>query len=195
MVGVHQAAGIAVLPADEDLRRAAAQVEVAVGVADVDQRAHELIAKAVGQRGVGGQAPRVLRVAVGVPLAKIHLRNAGLALARRGQAELEAGQRRAGAAVIERVLGGEAVGELIVAAILEEAPHGPDEPLIGAAEFGAVAADLPVQRIAALDDRVPRVHGSGQVVVAERRVSLHVEIGRAPCGGPAKAGAGDSQFA
>ncbi len=38
VVGIHQAARIAVLPADEDLRRAAGEIEIAIGIVDVDQR-------------------------------------------------------------------------------------------------------------------------------------------------------------
>ena len=62
VVGIHQASRISVLPADEDLRRSAAQVEIAVGVGDVDERAHEFIAKAVGEGSGRGQPPRILRV-------------------------------------------------------------------------------------------------------------------------------------
>src|SRR5215469_5262962 len=51
MVGIHQALWIPVLPSNEDLRSSAAEVEIAVGVADVYQRAHEFIAQPVGKRG------------------------------------------------------------------------------------------------------------------------------------------------
>ena len=45
---------------------------------------------------------------------------------------------------------------------------------------------LPTQRVAAFHDRVPRVHGRGKPGIAERRVALHIEVGRAPCGRPAE---------
>ena len=82
VVGIHETARISVLPADEDLGRTAAQIQIAVGVTDVGKRAHELIAHAVGEGGGRGEAPCILREAVGVPLAEVHLGNAGLALAR-----------------------------------------------------------------------------------------------------------------
>src|ERR1035437_6218520 len=111
VVGIHKALRIAVLSTDKYLRRSAAEVDVAVGVADVDQWTHEFVANAVGERSGGGQAPRVLREAVSIPLAQVHLGYAGLTLPRCGKSQQKAGQRGSGA-VIQRVFGGEAVGEL-----------------------------------------------------------------------------------
>lgn len=67
-VRVHQASRVSVLSADEDLRRAFAEVEIAVCIVNVDQWAHVFVAKAVVQRGVAGEPPGILRKAVGVPL-------------------------------------------------------------------------------------------------------------------------------
>ena len=87
--GIHQALGISVLSADENLRRAAAQIEVAVGVADIHERAHVLVTHAVSQRRGRRQPPRVLRVSVRIPLAQIHLRNARLPLPRCREPQFE----------------------------------------------------------------------------------------------------------
>src|SRR6266568_3205894 len=193
VVGIHEAAWISVLSTDEDLRSAAAQVDIAIGVTDVDKRAHELVAKAVSDCGVRSHAPCILCVAVRVPLTEIHLGYAYLALPSGREAEQKAGQRRA-RAIVERMLRGEAIGELVIAAILKEALHGPNEFLIRAAEFCTVAADLPVERIAAFDYRVPGVHGSGQIAITQRRETLHVEIGSTPRSRTAEACSSDSEF-
>src|ERR1017187_1803518 len=103
---------------------------------------------------------------------EVHLWNAGLALSRCRQPQQEVGQRRSADAVIQRVLRGVAVGELVVAAILEEAPHGPDELLVSAAELGAVASNLPTERIAPLNLGVPGLHRRRKVVVAKGRITL-----------------------
>ena len=52
-------------------------------------------------------------------------------------------------AVVGSDVGGEAVGELVIAAVLKEAPHRPDEPLIGSAGLDAVPDHLPAQGVAA----------------------------------------------
>ena len=180
-VGIHQASRISVLAADEDLGHAIVDCEVAVGVSNIDERAHELVAAAVGQRGRISEAPGILREAVNIPLAQLHLGNgAGLRLADSGQPQQEAGEGRSCGAVVERILGGIAVGVLVIAARLHEGQHRPDKSLIHAAKLGAVAAHLPVQRIPALGKSVPHCHGSGEPVVAEGRISLHVEVGCAP---------------
>src|SRR4029077_5719052 len=44
LVGIHQSAGIAVLSADENLRRSAGENEIGIGVADVHERAHVFVA-------------------------------------------------------------------------------------------------------------------------------------------------------
>src|SRR6185437_8857543 len=97
--------------------------------------------------------------------------------------------------VVQRVLGGEAVGELIEAAVLEEAPHRPDELLVRATELETVTAELPVERIATLNYGVPGMHGSGAEVVADGRIALQREVGSAPGCGAAEPGALDAEFA
>src|ERR1700739_2020019 len=77
---------------------------------------------------------------------------------------------------------------------LPEAPHGPDEFLIGAAELRAVAANLPVQRVAAFNDCVPCMHWSGNVVVAHGRVALYGEVRRTPGSRTAESGSGNPQL-
>ncbi len=58
-----------------------------------------------------------------------------------------------------------------------------------------MAANLPIESIAAFDNRVPGVHGGCEVVVAERSIALDIEVRRAPRRWAAKTGAGDAQFA
>src|SRR5499427_6860519 len=77
---IHQAFWKALLPADEGERSAVLEDEIAVGVANVAQRAHVFVPQTDFD---GRRAPKleaVLGEAVGVPLAKLHLRDAGLAL-------------------------------------------------------------------------------------------------------------------
>src|SRR5581483_7716533 len=78
-------------------------------------------------------------------------------------------------------LRGEPVGELIIAAVLEEAPHRPDVAPVAAAELQVVRPALPAQRVAPLDDRVPGVHGRGREGVTHPGIALHVEPRRAEC--------------
>ena len=99
LVRIEQAVGIAVLPADENLRRAALECEIRVRISDVMQRPRILVAQA----HFDGCGPRdlkaVLHEAVGGPRAELHLRNAGLALLYRRQTHKEAGERRTGAVI------------------------------------------------------------------------------------------------
>src|SRR2546423_13241289 len=150
----HQAAGVSVLAADEDLRRAGGEDQIGVGIADVSERAHVLITQTHLNRGVAGNLEGILREGIARPVAQLHLRDACLALFYRGESQKEAGQRGTGAVVgggLRRVT----VGELVVAAVLKESPHRPDEAAIAAAEFQAVTAMLPTEEIAALDHGVP----------------------------------------
>ena len=119
-------------------------------------------------------------------LGGAHLRCFAGLCRHRGQPQHETRQRRTGP-IIGRRPGGEAAGELIVAAILKESPHGPDVPAVAGAEFHAVPSVLPAHRIAAFDDRVPRVHRRGQETIAECRVTLHVEERRPVGARPAEA--------
>ena len=186
VVGDHEALRHTVLPADEDGRDAILEDEVGVGVAAVEERAHVLVAEAVVEGGVGADAEGVLRVAVGVPLTEVHLGDAGLTLADGGRAEEEAGEGGAGAVAGSRT-GGEAAGVLVVAAILEEAPHGPDKALVSSADFKVMTSAPKAEGVTAFDNGVPGVHGGGSVTVAERGVALDIEVRCAPCAGAAEA--------
>src|ERR1051325_2907668 len=68
----------------------------------------------------------VLDKRIGVPLAQLHLRNSRLPLLHRGQAQEET-RERGPRAVVRSCLGRKAVGELVIAAVLKESPHGPNE--------------------------------------------------------------------
>src|ERR1019366_10356826 len=59
--------------------------------------------------------------------------------------------------------------------VLEKSPHGPDVPAIPPAEFQAVPAVLPAQRVAPFQNRVPRVHRGGRLGIAESGITLDVE--------------------
>src|SRR5205823_10276533 len=96
----------------------------------------------------------VLQESVCGPRAKLHLRNARLPLLDCGKTHQKTGKRGARAVVCAGSRG-VAASELVVAAILEEAPHGPDIVAETSAKLEAVATALPVERIAALDRSVP----------------------------------------
>src|ERR1035441_9441031 len=134
---------------------------------------------------MGTDAPGVLHEGIGGPVAQIHAGNASLRLPDRGQAQQVTRQSRTGS-VISQCLCGEAVGELVVTAILEKSPHGPDIPAITSTGLQTVAAMLPAQGVAALEDRVPGVHRRSQISVAQTGIPLHVEIWRASSGRPAE---------
>ena len=164
LVRIHQPSRITVLSTDKGRWHTVIEDEVAVGVGHVPQRTHVFVAQPDVDSCVVADAPLVLRKAIRIPLTQVHLRNAGLTLADHGHAEHEACECGAGA-VIGKRLAGEAAGELVITAILEEAPHRPDKPLIRAAKLQAVASALPAQGVAAFDDSVPGVHGSGREAV------------------------------
>src|SRR6184192_2471606 len=135
----------------------------------------------------------VLEEAIGRPRAKLHLRNAGLALLHGGQTEQETGEGGSAAVVCagsRRV----AARELVVAAILEEAPHRPDIVAKTAAEVQTVTAALPTEGIAALDGGVPSAHRRGGVGIAHAGITLHVKPRRPPGTRPAKAYAQNTQL-
>src|ERR1035441_7202892 len=98
---------------------------------------------------MGTNAPGVLHEGIGGPVPQIHAGNARLRLPDRGQAQKETRQSRTGS-VISQSLGGEAVGELIVTAILEKSPHRPDISAVACTGLQTVAAMLPTQGVAAL---------------------------------------------
>src|SRR5581483_10053369 len=144
---VHQTFGVAELAADEDRGLAILESKVAVSVAEVAERAHVFITESHLNGRRAGELEAVLREGVGVPLPQLHLRDARLALLDGWQAEQEGGQCRPGAVVGGR-LRGEPGGELIIAAVLEEAPHRPDVAPVAAAELQVVRPALPAQRVA-----------------------------------------------
>src|SRR5947209_5177062 len=111
--------------------------------------------------------------------------NTRLPLFHRGQTEQEAGESGA-SSIVGAVIGGETVGELVVAAVLEKSPHRPDIATIGSAEFEAVSSLLPTECVAALGNRVPCLHGSRRIVIPHWRVALHVKEGRAKSADTAK---------
>ena len=104
---------------------------------------------------LSGHLPAIFRERVRSPVAQIHLWNSRLALLDCGQAEQHAGKPGTGA-VIESGLRGVAGRVLVVAAILEEAPHGPDVAVKIAAEFDSVASVLPSRRCPGVRPSCPR---------------------------------------
>src|SRR5579885_2299138 len=87
-VGILQPAWIAVLSSDKDGRNAAAvECQVGVRITDVHQRIHELVACSHLDGCAASDTEAVLRETRGIPLPKLHLRNAGLALFHRGQSQ------------------------------------------------------------------------------------------------------------
>src|SRR5437879_2688649 len=84
-VRIEQPVGIAVLSANENLGRAALESKVRVGIGDVVQRPGVFVAQAHFDGRRAGKLEAVLEEAIGRPRAKLHLRNAGLALLPGGQ--------------------------------------------------------------------------------------------------------------
>src|SRR5437660_230403 len=193
LVRIEQPVGIAVLSANENLGRAALESKVRVGIGDVVQRPGVFVAQAHFDGRRAGKLEAVLEEALGRPRAKLHLRNAGLALLHGGQTEQETGEGGSAAVVCagsRRV----AARELVVAAILEEAPHRPDIVAKTAAEVQTVTAALPTEGIAALDGGVPSAHRRGGVGIAHAGITLHVKPRRPPGTRPAKAYAQNTQL-
>ena len=107
------------------------------------------------------------------------MRDSGLPLLHRREAQKQAGQPRA-AAVIESKLSGVAVRELVVAAILKEAPHGPRVPVEIAAELDSMASELPRIDITDFVHCVPCVHWCRRKSVSDSGIALD----REPRGSP-----------
>ena len=78
--GFRQAFRIAKLPTDEDKGFAILEYEIRISVTDIGQRTHEFIPESDLDCRAAGDRKTVLCEAVGVPLTKLHLRDAGLAL-------------------------------------------------------------------------------------------------------------------
>ena len=192
LVRVHQAARHAVLTADERHQLAVLDLQIAPRLLRILQRRLEFVAQAEVEGGGRRQTPGILSEGIRGPVAQVHAGHAGLNLARCGKAEQEARQRGTCAVVVFRFRG-EAGSELIVAAALHQRPHGPDHPLATRAELQAVAPLLPAQRFASLNGGVPLIHGRGLPGVSERRIALHIEVGRSPAFLSAEVGPGDSQ--
>ena len=158
LVRIVQTFGKALLPADEYERHAILKCQVGICIANVYQRTHVFISKSDLNRRVTRKLKSVLHKRIRVPLSQLHLRNTGLSLLYRRKTEQKTCQRRA-RAVVRCCLRSETIGELVEAAILKEAPHGPDEMPITGAELQAVPPNLPVQCVTRLENRVPRMHG------------------------------------
>src|SRR4029077_3564854 len=54
-------------------------------------------------------------------------------------------------------------------------PHRPNEAAITGTELQTMSAVLPTENVTRLAERVPRFHRRCRIVVAHRRVTLHVE--------------------
>ena len=67
----------------------------------------------------------VLHERIGIPLPQVHLRNTCLPLPDGGQPKQQTRERGTGP-IVGCGLYGEAIGELVEASILKEAPHRPD---------------------------------------------------------------------
>src|SRR6185295_371117 len=153
-VRIVQSFGISLLTADENERHTILEYQIGVSETNVLQGTHILIAQTDLDRGVARHLKTVLNKSVDVPLPELHLRDARLALLHRGEAQQKTRERRAGT-VIGCRLCGETVGELIEAAILKEAPHGPDEIAKTATNLQTMSSDLPTHSVAGFEDRVP----------------------------------------
>lgn len=141
-----------------------------------------------------GYVEAVLDESVGVPLPQLHLRYASLSLFDCGQPKQEAGHRRT-SPIVGCGSSGEAIGELVVSAILEETPHRPDEVSVAAAQLEAMATDLPIQQLAQFNYGVPGAHGSGDEAIAHAGVSLNLKPRRAKCPLAAEANSLNAQLA
>ena len=91
-VGILQPLGKSVLSSDECAGNTILEGEIGIGVADIDQRFHELVAQPHFDGRSRAHAKAVLHEPIRIPLPKLHLRNARLALFHGRQAEQEAGE-------------------------------------------------------------------------------------------------------
>ena len=174
LIGVHQPSRITQLPADKNGRNAVVENQVGVGVLLVVERAGVFIAESEVKSSRGRHLPTIFGERGRSPGAQIHLRYTSLALFHGGQAKQHTGQSGA-AAVIETKFGGVPGGVLVVSAVLEESPHGPDVTVEFGAEFRAVASALPRIGIPKFDRRVPGMHGCCGKSVADSGVPLNGE--------------------
>src|ERR1700730_7853500 len=72
------------LATDENGRRAIDEGKIGVGVTNVTKRTHEFVTHSDLNRRVASHLETVLHETICIPLAELHLRNAGLALLHRG---------------------------------------------------------------------------------------------------------------
>ena len=86
---------------------------------------------------------------------------------------------RGAGAVIGGGLGGETIGELVIAAVLEEAPHGPIVIPIVAAHLQRVPPPLLVPDVTRLQDGVPIVNRRRGIGIAKGVVALNRDVGHA----------------
>src|SRR5256714_2875968 len=192
-VWIVQTFRISLLAADENRGRAVVEYEISVSKTNVLQRTHVFITQPDLNRRITSHLKAVLDESVCVPWTQLHLGNPGLALFYRRQAEQETRQCRT-SAVVGGGLGGEAIRELIEAAILKEAPHRPDEIAIAAAQLQTVSSNLPTDCVARFEDRIPGMHRRGDVGVAHSRVALDCEPRRAKCALPAKSNSRNAEL-
>src|SRR2546421_13113831 len=91
-IGILQSPRVAVLSTDENRRLSVVEREICICVTDIHQRIHELVAQANFNCGRTCDPDAVLSETIRVPLAKLHLRNTGLALLYRRETKQKAGQ-------------------------------------------------------------------------------------------------------
>ena len=133
-VRIREPFGIAGLSSGVRPRLAIDPHEVRQDLVGVAQRRRVLVAKPEVQREVRANPPVVLNERLVAVLPHVHRREPGLPLGERRLSEQEARQRLTGAIARSRP-GREAVGELIVAAILKETQHVPTEVAEISADF------------------------------------------------------------
>ena len=142
LIRIHQTLRISVLAANENRGHAILENQIGVRVVLVIKRAGVFVAQAQVQRGCRRHLPAIFREGASAPVSQIHLGDSGLALLHGRQTQEHARQPRA-ASIIEPEFRCITVGVLVVAAILEETPHGPGVSVIIAAELQAMAPLLP----------------------------------------------------
>src|SRR5882724_2096862 len=91
-IWILQAFGESVLTTNKRRRSPAVESQIRIRKSDVYQRIHVLVAESHLNRGGVSELKAVLHKPIRIPLPKLHLGDAGLALLHRRQAEQEAGQ-------------------------------------------------------------------------------------------------------
>src|SRR5260221_13488750 len=81
---------------------------------------------------------------------------------------------------------GVAVGVLVVATVLEKAPHGPDVAAKVSAKLYSMPSALPGECVSQFRGRVPGVHGCGREGVSDSGITLGGEPGGTPRARPAE---------